>query len=83
MGRTFGKFITKSVVVNQEGEIPPIGTIIFRTMCRIIAFEQFSMLLSERGWHDKLSNTYVISYDPWKENHDLKDLNQKIDEIGQ
>lgn len=60
-GKTVGKLITQTKVVNDQGQIPDIGTILLRSLCRFIPFEAFSFLGSDgSGWHDKLSNTRVI-----------------------
>ncbi|MDR6761106.1 putative RDD family membrane protein YckC [Flavobacterium sp. 2755] len=59
-GRTLGKFITGTVVVDENGEKPSFGTIFKRTFCRFIPFEAFSFLGS-RGWHDSISDTYVAN----------------------
>jgi uncharacterized RDD family membrane protein YckC len=57
-GRSIGKFITGTIVVDENGEKPGFATILGRTLCRIIPFDALSFLGS-RGWHDSLSNTYV------------------------
>ena len=60
-GRTIGKFITKTKVVDENGKRPDFGTIVLRSLCRFIPFEPFSFLGAESsGWHDKLSKTWVI-----------------------
>ena len=60
-GKTIAKFITETKVVNEEGKKPDLGTILLRSLCRFIPFEQFSFLGSDNsGWHDKLSKTRVI-----------------------
>ncbi|MFB6342891.1 RDD family protein [Saccharicrinis sp. FJH62] len=72
-GRTLGKFITKTKVVNYKGETPSFGVILKRTLCRLIPFEAFSFLGSdETGWHDTLSKTLVV---------DVKRYNMKKQEI--
>ncbi|MBB6096297.1 putative RDD family membrane protein YckC [Povalibacter uvarum] len=58
-GRTPGKFVFGTVVVNEEGGPPSFGQVIGRTLCRFIPFEGFSMLAG-RGWHDSIPRTYVI-----------------------
>lgn len=59
--RTPGKYISKTIVVNDYGEKPSFKTIIIRTLVRYIPLEAFSCLDDySRGWHDKWSNTYVI-----------------------
>ncbi len=60
-GRTIAKFITKTKVVDEDGERPDLGTILLRSLCRFIPFEQFTFLSSdEPGLHDRLSKTRVI-----------------------
>jgi uncharacterized RDD family membrane protein YckC len=58
--RTPAKFILGTVVVTDAGTKPALRTILTRTLCRFIPFEPFSFF-SERGWHDGLSNTHVVS----------------------
>ncbi len=58
--RTVGKFVTKTKVVNEDGEKPTPTQIIFRTLCRLIPFDQFSFLVVRKGFHDYLSNTMVV-----------------------
>jgi len=61
-GRSVAKFITKTKVVNMQGEQPGFKTIFIRTLCRFIPFEAFSFLgESKTGWHDTLSKTRVIN----------------------
>ncbi len=59
--RTLGKFITQTKVVMEDGSKPGVLDIILRTLCRLIPFEFFSFLGEKgRGWHDSMSNTYVV-----------------------
>ena len=59
--RTLGKLITQTKVVLENGEKPPLETIIIRSLCRIIPFEPFSFLGDlPKGWHDTISKTYVV-----------------------
>jgi uncharacterized RDD family membrane protein YckC len=58
--RTPAKFILGTVVVTEDGGKPAFGTIVIRTLCRFIPFEPFSFF-GERGWHDGISKTYVVS----------------------
>jgi hypothetical protein len=64
-------------VVDEYGEKPSLSQILGRSFARAIPFEVFSCL-GERGWHDTMSNTYLIKDDHLKE---LKAL-LLIDEIG-
>ena len=58
--KTVGKFLTKTRVISIEGEKPKIGTIIIRTLCRILPFDRLSFVFTTYGFHDRLSNTTVI-----------------------
>lgn len=60
-GQTPAKYITKTRVVNEQGEKPDLNTILIRSLCRYIPFEPFSFLGSaNKGWHDTISKTQVI-----------------------
>lgn len=60
-GRTLGKLISGTKVVDEDGNPPGIGQIFGRTLGRLIPFEAFSCLgTPPRGWHDSLSKTYVV-----------------------
>lgn len=58
-GRTLGKLITGTKVINADGEKPTFNQILLRTLARTVPFEPFSFL-GDRGWHDKWTDTYVI-----------------------
>jgi uncharacterized RDD family membrane protein YckC len=61
LGRTVGKMVTGTKVVNEDGNTASAGQILGRTFCRFVPFEAFSFLGEEvRGWHDSWSNTYVV-----------------------
>ena len=60
-GRTIGKFITGTIVVDENGEKPSFGTIFKRSLCRYIPFDAFTYLGGSRGWHDSISDTYVVN----------------------
>jgi uncharacterized RDD family membrane protein YckC len=61
LGRSFAKFITGTIVVDENGEKPSFGILFQRTLCRLIPFDAFSFLgSSARGWHDSISDTYVV-----------------------
>jgi uncharacterized RDD family membrane protein YckC len=73
-GRTIGKLITQTVVVDARGEKPGPGTLFIRCLCRFIPFEPFSFLGDKRGWHDTISNTYVIRAADRQELDDVEEL---------
>jgi uncharacterized RDD family membrane protein YckC len=59
--RTLGKFITKTIVVDEYGNKPEYQTIMIRSLCRLIPFDALSFLgATSRGWHDSISRTYVV-----------------------
>jgi uncharacterized RDD family membrane protein YckC len=60
MQRTLGKFATNSVVINEYGEAPEFGSLVGRSFARLVPFEALSCL-SDRGWHDRWSKTYVVT----------------------
>ena len=62
-GRSPAKLITKTKVIDQNGEKPDLATIIVRSLCRVIPFDALSFLFSEKsgGWHDRLSKTSVVN----------------------
>lgn len=61
-GRTIGKMITGTIVVNRDGNRISWGQAMGRTACRLIPFEAFSFLGSRAiGWHDSIPGTYVVN----------------------
>ena len=60
-GKTIGKYVTKTLVVMEDGSKPKTSDIVLRSLCRLIPFDAFSFLGTEgKGWHDSMSNTYVV-----------------------
>lgn len=61
IGRTVGKLVTGTKVVDEDGRAPTLGQVVGRTFARIIPFEAVTFLGWEtRGWHDSMPNTYVV-----------------------
>ena len=58
--KTVGKFITRTKVVNLNGEKPTLNDIMVRTFCRLIPFDRLSFFFAKNGFHDGISNTRVI-----------------------
>ncbi len=56
---TPGKLLTQTIVINEYGQKPTISELIVRSLVRIVPFEPLSCL-SERGWHDVWSKTWVV-----------------------
>lgn len=60
-GKTIGKFVTNTRTVNLDGSTPGFGTILKRSVSRVVPFEFLSFLGSRSdGWHDRWSDTIVI-----------------------
>lgn len=76
-GKSLGKFITKTRVVLENGTKPAFSDIFLRSLCRIIPFDAFSFLGEPgKGWHDTLSNTYVIDEKKLKEQEAINEIDQ-------
>jgi uncharacterized RDD family membrane protein YckC len=58
--KTPAKFITKTKVVLEDGSRPSGQKILYRTLCRLIPFDNVSFLFTKVGIHDKLSGTRVV-----------------------
>lgn len=65
IGRTLGKFATRAYVIDEYGKQPNATQIFIRTISRFIPFYALSCL-GERGWHDQISKTYVVSKTEWE-----------------
>lgn len=59
-GTSLGKIVTGTVIVNYTGSRAGFGELLTRTIARFIPFDSLSFLLRKRGWHDSLSDTFVI-----------------------
>lgn len=60
-GRTVGKLLTGTKVVDQNGRPPTFNQVVIRSLSRLIPFEPFSFLgKNTYGWHDSFSKTYVV-----------------------
>ena len=61
-GRTPGKWVMRTKVVQLDGSEPTVVQILKRTLARWIPFEPFSFLGAKPfGWHDSMSGTRVVS----------------------
>lgn len=62
-GRTFGKYLTETQVVDMLGRQLTVSQILKRNLARFIPFNDFSILFTHdhRSWHDKISSTIVVS----------------------
>jgi uncharacterized RDD family membrane protein YckC len=61
-GKTIGKVLTGTVVVDKNGNRPTVFKLFIRTLMRLFPFEVISFLLSHTGLHDLISSTIVIKF---------------------
>src|SRR5690606_38315569 len=82
--RSPGKMITKTVVVMQDGTKPDSATILRRSLCRLIPFNQFSFLGNpSRGWHDSISDTYVVNKEILEERMSMHNAFEELGQMAQ
>ncbi|RAV29698.1 RDD family protein [Sinomicrobium soli] len=73
-GRTIGKFITNTRVINEQEEKATLNEAVVRSLCRLIPFEAFSFLGGEgRGWHDSIPKTYVVDIRKYEEEKQIRE----------
>jgi len=61
LGKSPGKYFTKTHVVTNNGLRPTFLNILGRNLCRLIPFDNISLLFSIVVMHDKFSRTQVVS----------------------
>ncbi|HSH65303.1 MAG TPA: RDD family protein [Bacteroidia bacterium] len=62
--KTPGKYLTKTIVIDEYGNKPTGKAIIARSLFRIVPFEGLSCLGDfSHGWHDSWSKTWVVPLD--------------------
>lgn len=62
-GRSFGKLITGTIAVTEDGSRINGQTALLRGLCRAVPFNALSALGSPcYPWHDKWNKTYVVNY---------------------
>lgn len=59
LGVTAAKMLTETRVTDEEGNKPPVSSILKRTFLRLVPFEALTFF-TPSGLHDKWSETYVI-----------------------
>lgn len=81
--RTPGKYLTKTLVINEYGQKPTIEQLLIRSVVRLVPFEPLSCWsdMYSRGWHDKWSNTWVVTEEELKKIKELQ--NEQPDLVGE
>ena len=82
-GKTIGKMLLGTRVVDLDGNKPSKKSIAIRTLCRFIPFDNISFLFGGNwndnhqvsgNWHDAFSQTYVVKDKDWQEYKQKNDL---------
>jgi uncharacterized RDD family membrane protein YckC len=62
-GKTVGKLLTGTEVVNRNGTPLTLWRALARTCCRCVPLDQFSFFGGDRpvGWHDRWTGTFVVA----------------------
>lgn len=60
-GKTLGKMVTGTIVVNKSGVKPSFLRILFRSILRITQWNIISLFLGTNCIHDRWTGTYVVS----------------------
>ena len=60
LGKTVGKMLTKTFVVDRNGNKPKLLNIVVRSLVRLIPIEGISFLFGTLGFHDLISGTRVV-----------------------
>ncbi len=84
--KTIAKYLTKTLVVDINGNKPESSKIISRSFSRLIPLDAFSYLGNDaRGWHDTIPELYVVDekkFNQKKDNFfDFEQLGKKEDEL--
>ncbi len=67
--QTPGKFLTKTIVIDEYGNKPELSTLVLRSVIRLVPFDVYSCYGTpySYGWHDQWSNTWVVTKEEWLE----------------
>jgi uncharacterized RDD family membrane protein YckC len=60
LGKTPGKYLTKTTVVDRHGNKPSAGRLLIRSLMRIIFYDWFTYIFGVTGLHDTVSRTLVV-----------------------
>jgi uncharacterized RDD family membrane protein YckC len=61
LGKTVGKMVTKTRVIDEDGQLPSFWQAFGRFLGRLIPFDAISVLGSSvRAWHDRVAETWVV-----------------------
>lgn len=73
--------LLKTKVINESGKAPDFKEALLRSLFCLIPFDAFSFLGSDgRGWHDSITNTYIVDVKKFEK---AQNTEIEIDLIGQ
>jgi len=59
-GKTFGKYLTQTIVITPDGRAPSLNQVLIRSTLRFIPMEGLFLFLTPQSLHDEWSGTFVI-----------------------
>ena len=61
-GKSPAKFLTGTTVVSVDGSKPNFGSIVLRSLCRLVPFDQLSILIGKNDycWHNSWSQIEAV-----------------------
>ncbi len=77
--RSAGKYVTNTIVVLEDGTKPPTETLLRRALYRIVPLNALCYLWAPEIWHDKYTDTFVVSKSGLKSEIQM---HNNLDEIG-
>ena len=69
--RTIGKFISGTIIVDQNGKTPGIFKIFLRTISRYWLHDIYGAFAEDRIFHDKISSTYIVNKQRWTKQYEI------------
>lgn len=60
IGRTLGKMLTKTIVVDKNGNKPKTFNVFARSLVRLVPMEGITFLFGHLGFHDLIPGTRVV-----------------------
>ena len=60
LGKTPGKYLSKTTVIDRYGKEPSIGKILYRSLLRLAPHDLMSFIFGYTGLHDHFSHTIVV-----------------------
>lgn len=76
LGKTPGKMVMKTKVVDENGDKPSFGKVLTRSFSRLVPLDAFSFIAdTPMGWHDRWAGTMVVADEPVSLDRTLAKIN--------